>query len=84
MKILFIGHEKDVNGASKSLLNIISQFEEKNKIYVLTSFGEGEFVNELKQHKVKILVEKFYLWKNGKEKRVIGENLKLNGFYIKK
>lgn len=84
MKILFIGHEKDVNGASKSLLNIISQFEEKNKIYVLTSFGEGEFVNELKQHKVKILVEKFYLWKNGKEKKSYWRKSKIKWFLYQK
>ena len=63
MKILFIGHEKDINGASKSMLNIISQLEGKNKIYVLTSFAAGEFINELKKHNVKILVTKFYHWK---------------------
>ena len=69
MKILFIGHEKDVNGASKSLLNIISQLEKENQIYVLTSFAAGEFIVELKKHRVKIFAEKFYLWKNGKESK---------------
>lgn len=63
MKILFVGHEKDINGASKSLLNIISQLEEQNDVYVLTSFSEGGVIHELKKHKVKILVEKFYNWK---------------------
>lgn len=69
MKILFIGHEKDVNGASKSLLNIIGQLEKENSIYVLTSFSEGGFINELKKHRVKILIEKFYHWKAYKGKK---------------
>lgn len=61
-KVLFIGHESDLNGASISLLNIISVLENDYKIYVLTSYKEGAFYDELKKHKVKILVYPFYRW----------------------
>lgn len=61
-KILFIGHESDLNGASKSLLNIISSLEGKKQVYVLTSFDNGPFYEELKKHKVKILVYPYYRW----------------------
>lgn len=61
-KILFISHESDLNGASKSLLNMISVLKKDNKIYVLTSYKEGAFYDELKKHKVKILVYPFYRW----------------------
>lgn len=61
-KILFIGHERDLNGASKSLLNIISQLEEQDQIYVLTAYNDGPFYEELKNHKVQILVYPYYRW----------------------
>ena len=61
-KILFIGHESDLNGASKSLLNIISELESSNRIYVLTSFSNGDFYEELKKHNVTILVYPFFRW----------------------
>lgn len=63
MNILFIGHERDINGASKSLLNIISRLENKNNIYVLTAYSSGEFLDELKNHNVKVIIKKFYHWK---------------------
>lgn len=61
-KILYIGHEVDLNGASKSLLNIITCMEDKCQIYVLTSFDYGPFYEELKKHNVKILVYPYYRW----------------------
>lgn len=60
--ILFIGHESDLNGASKSLLNIISILENTNNIYVLTSYSEGAFYDELQKHTVEILVYPFFRW----------------------
>lgn len=62
MNILFIGHEDYINGASKSLLDIISLLEKDNKIYVLSSFNKGEFYDELQKHNVEVLIYPFYRW----------------------
>lgn len=62
MNILFIGHEADLNGASRSLLNLISILENNHNIYVLTSFNKGAFYEALKQHNVQVLVFPYYRW----------------------
>ena len=60
MKILFIGHENELNGASKSLLNIIAELKDKHEIYVLTSYKDGSFIKELKKRNVSYLYAPFY------------------------
>lgn len=60
MKILFIGHENELNGASKSLLNVISVLKDKHKIYVLTSYNNGSFINELKNNNISFVYFPFY------------------------
>ena len=62
MRILFIGHESDLNGASKSLLNIISELETKHEVYVLTAYGSGSFYEELCKHNVTVLVKPYGRW----------------------
>lgn len=69
MRVLFIGHEDYVNGASRSLLNIIDSIIDDNEIYVLTSYNNGEFYDELMKRKLNIIVKPFYRWsvtKSGK------------------
>lgn len=60
MNILYIGHENQLNGASKSMLNLIDSFSNNNNIYVLTCFREGPFLDELKKRNVEIVYSKFY------------------------
>ena len=57
MNILLIGHERDKNGASMSLLNIISVLEKdpNNHISVLTGFSEGPFREALREHRAQVL-----------------------------
>lgn len=63
MNILYIGHEQDLNGSSRSLLNIISSLEKENhNIHVLTSYSDGPFYEALKNHNVTILVKPYYRW----------------------
>ena len=83
MRILFIGHERDLNGASKSLLNIITQLEREHHIYILTAYDSGEFYDELKKHNVEIIVCKFYHWKayRGSKKFWITERIKYVVFH---
>lgn len=64
MNILFVGHEDQLNGASKSLLNIISVLknEPKNVIHVLTAYSSGPFYDELRKLNVEILVKPYHRW----------------------
>ena len=66
MKILYIGHEKELNGASKSVLDIIKGMENDHEIYVLTGYGDGPFYDALKQRKAKVLVYPYFKWCVGK------------------
>lgn len=62
MNILFIAHERELNGATRSLLNILSEIQDKHKVYVLTSFKEGPFYDELKNYNVTVVRASFYWW----------------------
>lgn len=61
MRILFISHERNLNGSSKSLLNIIEILEQEHTIYVLTRFSDGAVYDELSKHNITILVYKYSL-----------------------
>ncbi|KYC64649.1 glycosyltransferase family 4 protein [Heyndrickxia coagulans] len=62
MNILYISHEKDLNGASLSLLGLIDELIKDNKIYVLTPYKNGAFVEELKKRDLKIVKTKYFRW----------------------
>ena len=62
MKILFIGHEKELNGASKSMLELIKSFQDRHEITILTQYNKGEFINALQELNVKILYKRYYRW----------------------
>lgn len=70
MKILIIGHEQNLNGATRSLLNIAdSMLSRGHCVYVLTAYHEGDFFRELKKRNVTVLSESFYKWCEGKRGR---------------
>lgn len=58
--ILYVTHEIDVNGASKSLISIIKRMSIFYDIHVLVR-GEGEFTNILRKLDCVVLVEPYYL-----------------------
>lgn len=62
MKILFAAHEGDLNGSSKSLINLIDIFSQSHEVYVLTSYQEGKFVEELKKHNCTVWYAPYYRW----------------------
>jgi L-malate glycosyltransferase len=84
VKILFIGHESSLNGASKSMLNIIDTLSEKHKIYVLTSFQSGTFYKELIKRNVEILCYPYYRWCLKKENNVQWVKRKFRWFLYEK
>jgi len=68
MNILFVGHEENLNGASLSLLGMIDEMIDNNNIYVLTSFKEGPFIEELKKRNINIIYSRYYRWMIYKQK----------------
>lgn len=56
MKILFVCHEKNLNGASRSLINIISVLEKDHELFALTCYPNGDMYDALTKHRVTILV----------------------------
>lgn len=62
MRILAIAHEKELNGASLSLLEIIDCLSARHQFWVLTSYGEGPFYDALKARKIPVAVQPFERW----------------------
>lgn len=62
MNILFVAHECELNGASRSLLGLIDQLEDNHNIYVLTNYKKGDFIDELKKRKVEIIHGYYRKW----------------------
>ncbi len=63
MNILFIGHEDELNGASKSMLNIIDCLLNKgHNIFLLTAYHSGSFYNEVSRRNIQVIVEPFERW----------------------
>lgn len=62
MNVLFIGHEKNLNGASISMLDIIREMKKNNKIYVLIPYAEGPVYDVLVKEGVEIICSTYYLW----------------------
>lgn len=62
MNILFVSHEAKLNGASLSLLGMIDKLIKDNKIYVLTCFREGQFIDELKNRGVRVIYAPYRRW----------------------
>ena len=63
MKILLIGHEADLNGASKSLLSIAKELIRRgNQVIVLSSYSSGAFFEELSNNNIRTVTEPFERW----------------------
>lgn len=63
MNILFVGHEDKMNGASRCMIEIIDEMILRgHSIYVLTSYEEGDFYDELRKREVGIVYYNFHRW----------------------
>lgn len=73
MNILFISHENALNGANKSMLNLIDAMSDRHKFFVWCRQGDkGELVVELKKRNVPIYCEPFYCWCTYKPRGSVG------------
>lgn len=62
MNVLFITHERNLNGASKSMLNLIDELSDKHTFYVVSPFSDGPVIDELKRRNIKILYHPIKRW----------------------
>lgn len=66
MKVLLIGHEALLNGASRSLVNIVQELIGNHEIYVMTPFASGPVVDELKKYPVHVVYYPYFRWCDAK------------------
>src|SRR5690606_17607373 len=72
MNILYVSHEKDLNGASLSLLGLIDEIKKQNKVYVLSPYNDGDFISELKKRNVHIINSKYsQLWIDNNQNKIM-------------
>ncbi len=62
MNILFICHEKSINGATRSMLNLIDELQKYHKFYILLRFNEGEVFDEVNKRKLPYLYCPYKWW----------------------
>lgn len=62
MNILFICHEKSINGATRSMLNLIDELQKYHKFYILLRFNEGEVFDEVNRRKLPYLFCPYKWW----------------------
>ena len=63
INVLFICHERDINGATRSMLDLISVLKEKYNFYVLLRFDNGEVFDEIKRRKIQYFYCPYKWWK---------------------
>lgn len=62
MNILFIGHERNLGGASKSLVTLATELKEKgHNVFVILPIKFGQLYRELKEKKIPVKIV-FYGW----------------------
>lgn len=62
MNILFICHEKSINGATRSMLNLIEELQKYHKFYILLRFNEGEVFDEVNKRNLPYLYCPYKWW----------------------
>lgn len=82
MNILFIGHEHELNGASRSLVGMINELSKDNNIHVLTAYKKGAFIDEIKTLNVEVIYSKYFRWMIFKPNNSVKWILKKNLFII--
>jgi len=71
MNILFVTHEKNLNGASKSMINIIDQLKDKHTFIVVSKTSDGAVQDELRKRNIRIIATAYYIWERPEPKRFL-------------
>lgn len=62
MNILFIAHENKLNGANKSMINLIDSLSEKHKFFVWCPYTDGPLIEALKNRNVEYISKYYFAW----------------------
>lgn len=73
MKIMMFNHERELNGASLSLLGIVDCLSSKHEFWVVTSFGDGPFYNEISKRNIHVVVVPFRRWMRCRSSNIKGK-----------
>lgn len=60
MKILFVSHEKNMNGSTRSMINLIEKLKEEHQFYVLLPWGQGDTYDALISRNINVIVAEGY------------------------
>lgn len=63
MKILYIGHEQVLSGASRSLMEMMTEVSRFHEVYVLSAFRNGMFVDAVKKAGFSLISVPFFRWR---------------------
>lgn len=74
--ILVVAHEHMLNGASKSLLNLMDELKEKCNFIVIVAYDYGLFLDELRKRNLKVYYVPFERWVKFKDERFKEEKRK--------
>lgn len=78
MKILILTHERNLNGSSRSMLNLIDYLSGENEFFVATPYIDGPVVEELYKRNVVVFHNGFKRWvKKRPKNKVLWSILKL-------
>lgn len=71
MNILFVTHEKGLNGASQSMLNLIDQMTDEHTFFVVSKSTDGAVQDELRKRNIRIIMAPYYIWERPAPERAI-------------
>lgn len=71
--IVYVVHEKELGGATLSLLDFLDKMPVGIKIYVLSNFRKGQAVNAFRKRKIKVFFAPYWRWsyKDKSSKKII-------------
>lgn len=62
MNVLFIGHEKTLNGASRSMINLIDELSDCCNFTVLLPYKDGAVIDALNERSIELIYVPFRRW----------------------
>lgn len=62
MNILAIAHEKELNGASLSLMTILLYLKKENKVFLFVPFQDGSVVNFATKNNIAVITRPYHKW----------------------
>lgn len=62
MNILAIAHEKELNGASLSLMTVLSYLKKDNNVFLFVPYSDGDIIKVAKKANITIINHHYYKW----------------------